>query len=284
MKVFGAFPENYELIDAGNGYKLERWGHQLTIRPEHQAYFKSEMPLKEWRKLAHAAFVPLKEGGLNGTWEFLKNGIQESWTVPIGACTFQLEFTSNKHVGLFPEQQIHWELLSKLSPEDHFLNLFAYTGASSCFARSSGAQVTHVDAVKAMNEWGKTNMHLSQLNDIRWIQEDALKFVDKEIKRGNSYQVIQMDPPAWGMGAKREKWKLEDLLPELIEKALQCLVPGGKLIVNTYSPKLTLERLEILTENHLKVSKTDQLHELWLESTSGKKLYFGNVLHLVKNH
>lgn len=280
MKVFADFPENYELIDAGGGFKLERWGEFLTIRPEHQAYFKSVLPLSEWRKQAHFEFIPVSEGSLNGTWRDLKPGLAHNWQLQSGSCKFNLALTSNKHIGLFPEQQIHWQELEQLTPDDRFLNLFAYTGAASCFARSSGAQVTHVDSVRAMNEWGKQNMESSGLTDIRWIQDDALKFVEKELKRGNSYTLIQMDPPAWGMGAKKEKWKLENLLPDLLAKTVKLLEPGGKLILNTYSPKISLSDLEKEAKK-MNVSYYD-VFELWLKTKHNNDLYYGNVLHLTR--
>lgn len=278
MKRYGTFPEGYALIDAGGGLKLERWGKFVTIRPEHQAYFKSALSHSEWRKIADFEFHPISEGSLNGTWKALNSTSTNEWTFQSGPCSFNLALTSNKHVGLFPEQHIHWSELTQLNEQDSFLNLFAYTGAASCFARSSGAQVTHVDSVKAMNEWGKKNMESSGLANIRWIQEDALKFAEKEVKRGNTYTCIQMDPPAWGMGAKKEKWKLENLLPDLLKTSTQLLAQEGKLILNTYSPKITLKDLENqakqLSVRHYEV------FELWLKTENGNAMYYGNVLHL----
>lgn len=282
MKVKAPFPEHYELIDAGGGLKLERWGDVVTIRPEHQAYFKSGLSFTEWRTLADAEFVPVSEGSLQGKWKKLKETCPDNWLFSSGACTFHLELTSNKHVGLFPEQHLHWMELLKLNSDHCFLNLFAYTGAASCYARSTGAHVTHVDAVKAMNDWGRKNMELSQLNDIRWLHDDALKFVEKEIKRGNLYDVIQMDPPAWGLGAKREKWKLEDLLPDLIEKALQILTPGGLLILNTYSPKVRQKELQTLTSKWQGKVQSFSIDELWMQTTTGKDLFYGDFLKIRK--
>ncbi len=282
MKVRAPFPENYELLDAGGGFKLERWGEIVTIRPEHQAYFKSGIPFTEWKQLADAEFIPVSSGSLQGKWHKLKATCPDSWEFQSGPCTFHLELTSNKHVGLFPEQQIHWQELLALNSDHCFLNLFAYTGAASCYARSTGAHVTHVDSVKAMNDWGKRNMELSGLSDIRWLHDDALKFVEKEIKRGNLYDVIQMDPPAWGMGAKREKWKLEDLLPSLIEKALQILAPGGLLIVNTYSPKVRQKELLQLMLPFQHTVRKISIDELWMQSNSGKDLFYGDFVKVWK--
>lgn len=280
MKHYGSFPEGYSLIDAGGGLKLERWGKYVTIRPEHQAYFKSALSHNEWRELADFEFLPVSEGSLNGKWKALKQETPTEWLIDSGNCRFNLTLTSNKHLGLFPEQQVHWQELLQLSPADRFLNLFAYTGAASCYARSTGAHVTHVDSVKAMNEWAKQNMESSGLTDIRWIQEDALKFAEKELKRGNTYTCIQMDPPAWGMGAKKEKWKLENLLPNLLATTIQLLEPNGKLILNTYSPKITIKDLENRAKR-LTVKKVEAF-ELWLKTEHGNALYYGNVLHIIK--
>lgn len=282
MKVYASFPENYELLDAGGGLKLERWGEVITIRPEHQAYFKSGLPFTEWRSMAHAEFVPVSEGSLQGHWKKLQDTCPDEWNFPSGACTFHLALTSNKHVGLFPEQNVHWQELLQLNTDHCFLNLFAYTGAASCYARSTGAHVTHVDSVKAMNEWGKQNMELSGFSDIRWLHDDALKFVEKELKRGNLYDVIQMDPPAWGMGAKREKWKLEDLLPSLLDKTLQLLAPGGLLIVNTYSPKVRQKELQQLVAPYQKSVESITIAELWMKTNTGKELFYGDFLKVRK--
>lgn len=277
QRVYAPFPEQYELIDAGGGRKLERWGKIVTIRPEHQAYFPSGLSPKEWQQLAHWEFVPQSPGSLNGKWKAVKNGSPKNWEFHHDNLRILLELTSNKHLGIFPEQHYNWQFIREfLSEEKRFLNLFAYTGVASLVGKATGAEVVHVDAVRTMLDWARQNMEVSQLHDIKWVLEDARKFVNRERKRGNRYDLVQMDPPAWGLGAKGEKWRIEDLLETLILEAIELLNPNGVLIVNTYSPKITLEDLETMLKG-LPAGFSFEAHELWLESTSGKKLFYGLV-------
>lgn len=268
--------DDYELIDAGGGKKLERWGEVITIRPEVQAYFKSELPHSEWTKKAHFEFIA--KGGQTGEWKHLKPGLSNDWTINYKSLKFQLELTKFKHVGLFPEQRINWDFIaSKLTSDQRFLNLFAYTGAASCIARKTGAETVHVDSVKQLIGWAKDNQDLSQLENIKWVHEDALKFADREAKRGNKYNGIIMDPPAWGIGAKNEKWKLDDKLASLFLSISQILDENGFLILNTYSPTITLKDIQLLAKRYFS-DYTYEIKELWMISTSGKKLYYGNLL------
>ena len=275
MKFFTEFPENYELIDAGNELKLERWGKIVTIRPEHQAYFKPGLSKTEWQNLAHWEFIPSSNGSLNGTWKPLKPSAPDSWEVRINGITALLQITSNKHIGLFPEQSCNWDFItSRLNSEKRFLNAFAYTGAASCFGALTNSEVIHCDSVKGMLEWGKQNAELSNIYNIKWVLEDAFKFIAREVKRGNKYDIVQMDPPAWGMGANKEKWKLERDLKGLIHTALSLLNKNGVLILNTYSPKMNEGKIEeILKALPSEYKYTNQ--ELWMKSSSGKELYFG---------
>jgi 23S rRNA (cytosine1962-C5)-methyltransferase len=186
--------------------------------------------------------------------------------------------TKFKHVGLFPEQAINWQFIQeKLNDEGKLLNLFAYTGAASIAARSTGAETLHVDSVKQLISWAKTNMIASDLDNIKWVHEDALKFASREVKRGNKFDGIVMDPPAWGIGAKKEKWKLEDKLDELMRTAKKLLTQKGFLILNTYSPKIQIERIEELAQLYFP-DRNFEVKELWMKTTSGKELYFGNLL------
>ena len=174
---------DYELIDAGNGMKLERWGEIITIRPEVQAYFQPGYSIAEWRKRAHFEFK--STSNTKGEWVTLKSGTSENWQIKFKALTFNLELTKFKHLGLFPEQNTNWEFIeSKIQPGDKFLNLFAYTGAASCVAQQAGAQTTHVDSVKQLITWARKNQEESHIENIRWIHEDALKFVEKEGRAG----------------------------------------------------------------------------------------------------
>lgn len=283
MKLFGTFPENYELIDAGGGRKLERWGEIITIRPEHQAYFKPGLSDADWKRMAHWVFQPTKEGSLNGTWKSLKENSPKKWQVRIGEAVFNLEITSNKHIGLFPEQHINWEFISSfLNPEKRFLNAFAYTGAASIYGKLTGAEVLHCDSIRGMLDWGRLNMESSNVFEIKWVLEDALKFIQREQKRGNTFDLIQMDPPAWGLGAKGEKWKLEELIAPLIEACLNCLNPKGVLILNTYSPKLDEAKTKQILAQYKSSIFSSECNELWLTSTTGKHLYYGVLTRLVK--
>jgi 23S rRNA (cytosine1962-C5)-methyltransferase len=268
--------KDYELIDAGGGKKLERWGNILTIRPEFQAYFKTEKTFKEWEQIAHWEFV--QKGGQSGVWKPLKKNVPKKWSISYAQLTFQLELTKFKHVGLFPEQRINWDFIkANLRSEDKFLNLFAYTGAASCVARYQGAETLHVDSVKQLISWARDNMESSRLLNVKWVLEDALKFAAREQKRGNKYKGIVMDPPAWGLGVKGEKWKLEDKIDELMAATADLLEPEGFLIMNTYSPTLDVPMIQSLAEMYFS-NRSFQVKELWMKTTTGKDLYFGNVL------
>jgi len=268
--------DQYELIDAGGGKKLERWGDIITIRPEVQAYFKSGLPFDEWNKIAHWEFIQGK--GQTGKWKKLKAEAKDSWTIEWDSLKFKLELTKFKHVGLFPEQKINWEFIKKgLKSDSRFINFFAYTGAMSCVARENGAETYHVDSVKQLITWAAENANLSNLNDIKWVHEDALKFVSRLVKRNEKFDAIVMDPPAWGIGAKNEKWKLEDKLDELLKGAKLLLNPKGKLIVNTYSPKIEAKQLYTVAYKVFPNRKFE-VTELWMKTNTGKKLYYGNLL------
>ena len=269
---------DYELIDAGGGKKLERWGDIITIRPEVQAYFKSELTFADWNQRTHFEFI--SKSAQSGEWKIVKKGTPTTWNISFKSIQFQLELTKFKHLGLFPEQRLNWDFISShLNSENRFLNLFAYTGAASCIAKSTEAETIHVDSVKQLISWARTNQELSQLSDIKWVHEDALKFVEREIKRGNKYDGIIMDPPAWGIGAKGEKWKLEDKLETLVIGAKSVLTKNGFLILNTYSPTISLQDIQQLANKHFDKSKIE-VKELWMKSTTGKDLYYGNLLRI----
>jgi 23S rRNA (cytosine1962-C5)-methyltransferase len=278
-KLYTTGWSDYELIDAGGGKKLERWGDVITIRPELQAYFNSGKSFQEWSKMAHWEFIP--KGSTSGIWKKLKEGAPDKWTIEYKKLRFQLQLTKFKHIGLFPEQRENWDFINKrLETNERFLNLFAYTGAASCAAREKGAETLHVDSVKQLIAWARENMELSELENIKWVHEDALKFAQREVKRNNSYKGIVMDPPAWGIGTKKEKWKLEDRLDELIGNAAKLIVSDGFLVLNTYSPKVDSKTIEQLAKRHLNRRKYE-VRELWMKTTTGKDLYYGNVLRVL---
>lgn len=229
--------KEYELLDSGGFEKLERFGKIILIRPEPQAIWERVLPETEWKKQAHAHFTREQKDNfrygeeVKGGWNKLKP-MQDSWTVVYqqGASqvTLRLALTGFGHVGIFPEQGSNWNFIYDTvsawnDPKARVLNLFAYTGAASVVARAAGAEVTHVDASRPGLNWANQNMQLNQLTDIRWVYEDALKFVKREVKRGNKYNGIIMDPPPYGRGPEGEKWTLQEKLNELVQLSSQML-------------------------------------------------------------
>lgn len=276
---------DYELIDCGDFEKLERFGKYITIRPEPQAVWTKIYSNEEWEKLAHVKFVP--KSSSNGEWKKLKQ-MPDQWTINYnlqgkeanGQLVFRLGLTSFKHVGVFPEQAVNWDIihsyLLKLN-KPKFLNLFAYTGGASIAARAAGAEVTHVDSIKQVVTWANENMQKSNLDNIRWMVDDALKFVKKEIRRGNKYQGIILDPPAYGHGPTGEKWKLEENIGEMIEGVLQITDDHKHLLIlNAYSLGFSaLVPENLLRPYSLKNKSKLSIGELFLSAKSGIKLPLG---------
>jgi 23S rRNA (cytosine1962-C5)-methyltransferase len=274
--------KDYELIDVGDFEKLERFGQYITIRPEPQAVWDKTLSNTEWEKRAHVKFMPRSSS--SGEWKKLKQ-MPDQWQIKYDInnsdsfIKFRLGLTSFKHVGIFPEQASNWdyiyETIKKMSvPQPKVLNLFAYTGGASLAAKASGADVTHVDSIKQVVTWSKENMDISNLNNIRWVVEDALKFVKREEKRGNKYNGIILDPPAFGHGPNGEKWKLEDNINEMMAGVLNLLDDREHfLILNAYS----LGFSSLIIENLLKKKAGANLNigELYLEATEGNKLPLG---------
>lgn len=238
------WPE-YELIDSGNFEKLERFGPYVLARPEPQAIWDPSLPTDEWDRLTTARFRRDRQSPERGEWSF-NAPMKDPWYVPFGLAgldlTFKLSLTSFKHVGLFPEQVSNWAFIAEkikrlpMQQAPNVLNLFAYTGAASLAARQAGADVTHVDAVKPIITWARENMESSGLDNIRWVVEDALKYVKREVRRGNRYQGIILDPPAYGRGPEGEKWVLEEHLNELLKRCADLLDNEQFFfIINLYS-------------------------------------------------
>ena len=217
MRTFENF-NDYELIDADNGERLERWGDIILIRPDPQIIWSEGHRDDRWNK-AHAIYHRSNSGG--GYWETLKK-VPDVWSIKYEDLTFRLKPMGFKHTGLFPEQAVNWSLAQKLIKEANcevsVLNLFAYTGGATIACLNAGARVTHVDASKGMVSWAKENAVASALADrpIRWLVDDCMKFVKREIRRGNKYDAIIMDPPSYGRGPNGEVWKLEQQLSELL--------------------------------------------------------------------
>ena len=278
---------DYELLDCGNFEKLERFGKYITIRPEPQAVWNKQWTAQEWEKRAHLKFTATSSS--SGKWQHLKDA-PEQWRIGYDlpdkksptSINFRLGLTSFKHVGIFPEQASNWDFIYKhvqsmmnngiSSPK--VLNLFAYTGGASLAAKAAGADVTHVDSIKQVVSWANENSQLSKLSDIRWVVEDALKFVKRELKRGNKYHGIILDPPAFGHGPNGEKWKLEEQLNEMVTHVLELLHDDQHfLILNAYSLGLS----SLILENLLihKAKENLEIGELFLAATSGVKLPLG---------
>ena len=282
------FPD-YELIDCGNFLKLERFGQYITIRPEPQAVWDSKLSLDEWKKLAHVSFV--SKSSSSGEWQKLKT-MPDNWNIKYQfrdkkSIQFNLALTKFKHVGVFPEQCVNWDFIYDRSKQIiqqnntcNVLNLFAYTGGASLAARTAGADVWHVDAIKQVVSWANRNMESSNLDNIRWVVEDALKFVKREVKRGKKYQGIILDPPAFGHGPNGESWKLENQINELLHDVIRLLdVEHQFMILNVYSlgfSSLIVENLvqSNLDKNDVKISNME-IGEIYIPSKQKQKLPLG---------
>lgn len=275
------FPD-YELLDSGNEERLERFGEYIVRKPDPQCLWKPS--LSEWR--ADAAFV--KKGDSDrGEWHFNKK-FPDRWQLTWQNINFWVEPTPFKHLGVFPEQAAHWEWMQqKLQAESEkrkdkkisVLNLFGYTGIASVVCAKSGAFVTHVDGSKPAISWAKENMLLSGLgeNSIRWILEDVLSFVRREVRRGNQYDAIIMDPPVFGHGAKGETWKFNEQFPELMDLCASLLSSDAVfMIVNAYAVSASSLMLQNVMEDYLKRFGGSVLSgELVLQQKSGRLLSTG---------
>lgn len=279
---------DYQLLDSGNFWKLERFGTYLTIRPEPQAVWMPTQSMQEWEKQAHVKFVP--KSSSSGDWKKLKQ-MPDQWAIEYsGSVNFKMRMglTSFKHVGVFPEQAVNWEYIAQSigamkNGKPKFLNLFAYTGGASLAARAAGAETYHLDSIKQVVNWSKENMELSKLDNIRWIVEDALKFVKREVKRGNKYNGIILDPPAYGHGPTGEKWKLEDNIGEMMHNVLQLLDEKEHfLILNAYSLGFSSMILENMVKQDFKPHNLET-GELYLNDNFDKKLPLGAFARLRKS-
>ena len=246
--------KDYELLDSGRGMKLERFGGYVLARPEPKALWDKNMTDQEWDRLTHTRFTPGAGFGKagkedSGTWDRLK-AMPDQWWIRYslgGGGTFmnlRLGLTSFKHVGVFPEQAANWEYIfrntsqiaASMEQRPKVLNLFAYTGAASLAARAAGADVTHLDSVRQVVTWAHENQDRSGLDGIRWVVEDAMKFAKREARRGNVYNGIILDPPAYGHGPDGEKWKLDECLFDMMRSVGQILAPQNSfMVLNLYS-------------------------------------------------
>lgn len=232
--------KDYEVIDCSGGEKLERWGDYILVRPDPQVIWNTPKSNKCW-KHKNGHYHRSKKGG--GEWEFFD--LPQQWSISYRSLTFQLKPFSFKHTGLFPEQAVNWDwCANKIRIANRpikVLNLFAYTGGATLSAAAAGASVTHVDASKGMVTWAKENAISSGLKDapIRWIVDDCVKFVEREIRRGNKYDAIIMDPPSYGRGPKGEIWKIEESIHPFIKLCTKVLSEQPLFVlINSYTTGL----------------------------------------------
>ena len=241
--------QDYCLIDTSDGERLERWGDVTLIRPDPQIIWKCEGEAPEWHS-AHAKYNRSSQGG--GSWDYRRK-LPESWQIKYGELTFMVKPTGFKHTGLFPEQAVNWDYcMNEIKSADrpiNVLNLFAYTGGATLACAKAGASVCHCDAVKGMVDWARTNAKLSGLSDkpIRWIVDDAVKFIGREIRRGTRYDGIILDPPSYGRGTNGEMWRLEDNIYDLMTMITQLLSDKPLFILlNSYTTGLSASVMSYL--------------------------------------
>ena len=287
---------DYELLDSGNGEKLERFGRIIMSRPEPKALWGKSLSENEWKALCHTRFTPGAGFGKagkedSGTWAKL-NPMDEQWFIKYHGEQKGLNFklrlvlTSFKHVGVFPEQASNWEYIySHCRPGMKVLNLFAYTGAASLAARAAGAEVTHLDSVRQVVTWARGNMENSDMDGIRWVVEDAMKFAKREAKRGHVYDGIILDPPAYGHGPDGERWKLDDCLFDMLKEVNRILAPKDSfMVLNLYSNGYSALLGETVVKEAFRLKGDYKIEsgELALRDRFGKNLPLSIVVRLCR--
>ncbi len=270
--------QDYELIDSGDGMKLERYGRYRIVRPEAEAVWQPALGKQEWEDI-HARFKPSNEEN-GGHWEYVKP-IEPRWQMHYHGLGFWVQTTASRHVGVFPEQSAQWDwiseqILSAPSPIN-VLNLFGYTGLASLAAARAGAKVTHLDASRKVILWGQENQKLSGLSDrpIRWIIDDAQKFVQREIRRGNRYDAIILDPPKFGRGPKGEIWEFYKLLPDLLNSCGKLLTVHPRfMLLTAYAVKASALTIKTALDEIMKPwqGETQCGEIVLLEKSAGRYL------------
>ena len=289
---------DYELIDSGAGEKMERFGSYVLARPEPKALWDKSLPEAEWRGLAHTTFTPGAGFGKagkedSGTWNRLKK-MDDQWYIQYKngeglSLDLRLGLTSFKHVGVFPEQAPNWDYiyrqtraLAAKGRTPKVLNLFAYTGGASLAAKAAGADVTHLDSVRQVVTWARGNMEHSGLDGIRWIVEDAMKFAQREARRGNRYDGIILDPPAYGHGPDGEKWKLDECLYGMLRSVGEILAPKDSfMVLNLYSNGYSALLGETVVRQAMPVGAIES-GELALNDRFGKALPLSIVVRMTR--
>lgn len=283
--------KDFELLDTGDGYRLEKWGNVILQRPDPQIIWQKSLPEETWGS-AHAVFKGGR-GEEKGNWSIL-SPLPKPWTISFGEIKLLLKLSPFKHTGLFAEQAANWEWMldrlqvknlglkssaTDINHKSKILNLFAYTGGATMVMAKAGCQVTHVDASKPAIAWAKENHGLNKLpaDSVRWILDDATKFVEREIKRGNFYDGIIMDPPAFGHGPTGKTWRFNQDLPELLSHCIQLLSPQAKfLIINGYATNSSAIALNNVLEDAMKEKNgAIEFGELCLEQTNKRLISTG---------
>ncbi len=290
INILPAAFNEYQLLDTGNGEKLEAFGTRVLRRPEPQALWPPHWSADQWKTQTQAAYIA--KSAHTGDWQ-LTRPMLERWEIvyygkAINRIVFRTALTGFKHVGLFPEQAVNWEYAATVCRQAAknksfpVLNLFAYTGGLTLACAHAGAQVTHVDAVRQIVQWASENAAQNQLTNIRWIVEDAMAFVRRELRRGNRYHGIALDPPAYGIGTKGERWQIAEKIDELIALIAQLLAPPPHfLIFNAYSLGYSPLILANLIQSHFPAAylKNLEIAELCLtEISAGRLLPCGVVV------
>jgi len=275
----------YELIDSGNGEKLERFGAYICARPEPQALWDKKLSESKWEELAQAYFKKETGSAEKGQW-LVKPEMPDNWWINYHNKGLNIKMkcslSSFKHVGIFPEQATNWDFIydqcKKMATSGpvKVLNLFAYTGGASLASKAAGADVTHVDAIKQVISWARENMEGNAQTDIRWMVEDAMKFVQREERRGNLYEGIILDPPAYGRGPNGEKWELEDHLPEMLKICAKLLNPERHFVViNLYSLGLSALVIQNMAQDTFAISHAPEAGELFIPESQNRRLPLG---------
>jgi 23S rRNA (cytosine1962-C5)-methyltransferase len=276
---------DYVLLDCGFGKKLEQFGQNILIRPEPEAIWPPALDYAEWKEIAHAEFKFYPDG--KSKWE-IKQGIQHPWNIVYGEPTFKLkcrlQFGKFKNIGVFPEQASQWRYIYdsvKAVPDNkpRILNLFAHTGIASIVAAKAGGDVYHVEGLKTFINWANHNAELNGLKNIRWVPEDVIKFLKREINRKHLYHGIIADPPAFGKGPGKEKWVMERNLPELIEMIGHLLNPSGHfLVLNTYGSYTAPNTIKTLVQQILQTPDEAEAGTLAISSARKQVLTQGTFL------
>ena len=267
--------EDYEILDMANGEKLERWKNIILIRPDPQIIWKEKQFPNKWKK-ADAKYNRSSTGG--GSWEY-RNKLPNVWQINYKNLTFNIKPMGFKHTGIFPEQAVNWDwMIEKISKtikeekrEVKVLNLFAYTGGATVACLSAGASVCHVDSSKGMVSWAKENVESSGLKDkpVRYIVDDVVKFVNREIRRKNKYDAIIMDPPSYGRGVNGEVWKFEEGIEDLVKLCMQVLSDKPLFfLINSYTTGISSMVLENILKNNIKGKGKFENGELGLPITN----------------